>query len=50
MAKVREAVNTWIEAINPSGFRGDSCFTDGCGRSFEEGGCGGMHENQLIFR
>jgi len=47
--QVRDAVNAWIQAINPSGFTGDSCFTGGCGRPFQEGGCGGMHESQLIF-
>jgi len=48
--QVRDAVNAWVEAINPSGFPGDSCFTGGCGRAFQEGGCGGMHESRLIFR
>lgn len=47
--QVRDAVNTWIAAIDPSGFPGDSCSTGGCGRSFEEGGCGGMLESQLTF-
>jgi hypothetical protein len=47
--QVRHAVNAWIGAINPSGFTGDACFAGGCGRSFEEGGCGGMHESQLTF-
>jgi hypothetical protein len=47
--QVRDAVNTWIAAINPSGFPGDSCFTGGCGRPFEERGCGGMHESELLF-
>ena len=48
--QVRHSVNAWIQAINPSGFPGDSCFTGGCGRPFEEGGCGGMHESRLISR
>jgi hypothetical protein len=48
--QVRDAVNAWTQAINPSGFPGDSCFTGGCGRPFEEGGCGGMHESRLISR
>jgi hypothetical protein len=46
--EVREAVSAWVQSINPSGYTGDACFTGGCGRSFEEGGCGGMHEKQLI--
>jgi hypothetical protein len=48
--QVRDSANAWIEAINPSGFPGDSCFTGGCVRPFEKGGCGGMHESQLTFR
>jgi hypothetical protein len=50
VAQVRNAVNAWVQAVNPSGFTGDSCATGGCGRPFEEGGCGGMHESHLIFR
>jgi len=50
LERVRDAVNVWIQAIDPSGFPGDSCFTGGCGRPFEEGGCGGMHRRRLIFR
>lgn len=48
--ELRSAVKAWIDAVNPSGFTGDSCFTGGCGRAFEDGGCGGMHEGHLIFR
>jgi hypothetical protein len=50
VGQVRGAVNAWLQAINPSGFPGDSCFTGGCLRSFGEGGCGGMRESELIFR
>jgi hypothetical protein len=47
--QVREAVNAWIQAVNPSGFTGDACYKGSCGRSFKEGGCGGMREEELIF-
>jgi hypothetical protein len=45
--EVREAASAWVHSINPSGYTGDACFTGGCGRSFKEGGCGGMHKNHL---
>jgi hypothetical protein len=47
--EVRAAVTAWIGAINPSGYPGNTCFTGGCGRSFKEGGCGGMRADQLTF-
>jgi hypothetical protein len=47
--QVRDAVNAWIQAVNSSGFSGDACYKGGCGRPFEAGGCGGMHESQLVF-
>jgi hypothetical protein len=47
--EVRTAVTAWINAINPSGYPGNTCFTGGCLRSFKEGGCGGMRADQLIF-
>jgi hypothetical protein len=47
--EVRAATGSWVDAINPSGFAGDTCFKGGCGRSFKEGGCGGMRSDQLIF-
>jgi hypothetical protein len=47
--QVRDAVNAWIQAVNSSGFSGDACYKGACGRSFEAGGCGGMHESQLVF-
>jgi hypothetical protein len=47
--QVRDAVNAWIQAINSSGFAGNACYAGACGHSFEEGGCGGMHESRPIF-
>jgi hypothetical protein len=47
--EVRAAVTAWVEAINPSGYPGNTCPTGGCVRSFKKGGCGGMHAKQLIF-
>ncbi len=45
---VRAKVKEWIEFINPSGFSGDACYTGGCGKSFSEGGCGGMNPANLV--
>lgn len=39
---IREAVLSWIDALNPSGYTGEVCATGGCGRAFGEDGCGGM--------
>lgn len=47
---VRTAAVDWIEAINPRGFSGDVCATGGCGRSFMEGGCGGMTRKKPVIR
>lgn len=47
--EVRTAATEWVDAINPSGYAGDTCFTGGCGRSFKEGGCGGMRAEELLF-
>jgi hypothetical protein len=46
--EVRLAVAAWVDAVNSSGYPGDTCFKGGCGRSFREGGCGGMRVDQLI--
>lgn len=46
---VRVAASDWIEFINPSGFKGDTCYTGGCGRSFSQGGCGGMNGNNIVW-
>ena len=48
--QVREKVQEWIAFVNPEGFSGQVCYTrGGCQRSFEDGGCGGMNPNQVVF-
>lgn len=47
--RVRDKVAEWIEVINPDGFSGDACYTRGCFRPFRENGCGGMHDEEVIF-
>lgn len=44
-AKVQE----WIAFINPKGFSGEVCYKGQCGRSFENGGCGGMNPNHVVW-
>lgn len=46
--QVKKAVLQWLEAINPSGFTGNACFTGGCKRPFAKNGCGGMEAAQVI--
>ena len=48
-AQVRTAVQEWHRFVNPKGFSGDSCYTGGCNRSFENNGCGGMTKSHLAF-
>ena len=45
---VREAVEAWIAALNPSGYAGNTCNTGRCNLPFKDGGCGGMMEHNLI--
>lgn len=48
VAEVRAAVQEWLQAANPGGFKGNACFTPGgCERPFHQDGCGGMEEGQL---
>lgn len=47
--EVRTAVKEWIEFINPNGFSGKACYIGGCSRPFQEDGCGGMREDNLVF-
>ncbi|MCB1036758.1 MAG: hypothetical protein KDD47_23230 [Acidobacteria bacterium] len=44
-AKVKE----WIHFINPQGFSGDVCYRGACGKSFKNGGCGGMNPNHVVW-
>ncbi len=46
---VRAAVVKWTSFVNPDGFRGNTCYTGGCGRSFAKSGCGGMRPNQVVW-
>jgi hypothetical protein len=46
--EVRAAVEDWLTAANPSGFRGDACFVaGGCQRPMKHDGCGGMDERTI---
>ena len=47
--QVQAAVEGWIEFINPKGFSGDACYKGGCVRPFDDNGCAGMSEEQLVF-
>ncbi|MGA7617250.1 MAG: hypothetical protein WBX15_18960 [Thermoanaerobaculia bacterium] len=50
VAQVKETVQQWIHFVNPRGFTGDACFTDGgCQRPFNQNGCGGMSETEIVF-
>lgn len=46
--EVAEVTAGWMEFANPDGFRGDACYTGGCGRSPRHDGCGGMEEDELV--
>ena len=48
-AAVKAKVQEWIEFINPGGFSGDACYTGGCGKPFNKGGCGGMNPASLVL-
>ena len=45
--QVREAVNSLVDVLNPSGYEGNTCTTGRCNLPFKEGGCGGMNKNHL---
>jgi hypothetical protein len=47
VAGVRQAVQAWLQTVNPGGFSGDACFTRGCQRAFADNGCGGMDERHI---
>lgn len=44
---VREAVNAWLNYVNPNGFHGDACYKGRCESTFHADGCGGMDEKDL---
>lgn len=47
--QVQTTVEQWIAFINARGFSGDACYRGGCGRSFEDNGCGGMVAGEIIL-
>ena len=46
--QLEKAVRDWLAAANPNGFSGHACYTSGCGRSFDQDGCGGMIEGYIF--
>ena len=49
VAETKAKVDEWFRFINPSGWKGDTCYTAGCGKPFDQGGCGGMSAAQVVF-
>ncbi len=48
-SEVQAAVKGWLKFVNARPFTGDVCDTPGgCGRTFSQGGCGGMDERNLV--
>ena len=47
--QIQAAVKKWTKFVNSEGFSGDTCFKSGCGRSFENNGCGGMNPRRLAW-
>ena len=46
----RAKVDEWFQFINPSGWSGKTCYSaGGCGKPFDEGGCGGMSASTVVF-
>lgn len=45
--QVRAAASEWLRFTNPTGYSGDACFSQGCNRSFEHNGCGGMDDRHI---
>lgn len=48
-AAVKDKVEEWYQFINPKGFSGDVCYRGACGKSFENGGCGGMNHEHVAW-
>ena len=46
---LKAKVEEWIAFINPEGFSGVVCYRGQCGRSFKNGGCGGMNPNHVVW-
>lgn len=47
--QLRQVVSEWKDYINPAGYSGDSCYSGGCSRAFDDNGCGGMSESNLVL-
>ncbi len=47
--QLRQVVRAWKDYTNPAGYSGDTCYSGGCGRAFDENGCGGMSESNLVL-
>ncbi len=48
-ARLRTEVKDWIKRTNPGGYSGDGCFHGGCKRPFNQNGCGGMDQANVLF-
>jgi hypothetical protein len=49
-AQTKAKVAEWFRYINPSGWPGNTCYTqNGCSKPFKDGGCAGMTAEQLAF-
>lgn len=50
VATTKAKVAEWFEHINPSGWSGKTCYSEGgCAKPFHQNGCGGMNAGQLAF-
>ena len=47
--QLRQVVRAWKDYTNPAGYSGDTCQSGGCSRAFDENGCGGMSESNLVL-
>ena len=46
---VRAAAESWVAKIGPEEWPGNTCQSGRCGQTFEEGGCGGMNPQHLVY-
>lgn len=48
--ETRAKVAEWFRYINPSGWPGNTCYTqNGCNKPFHQAGCAGMTPEQVTF-
>ncbi len=45
--RVKSVVEDWIHFTNADGYSGTACYKGGCGRPFDQDGCGGMNEKHV---